>query len=133
MYGYKPIVRVPVIGRTGPDLTINQLNLVIDVKSRLEVPKGIYFDYPIEFDGFLAVPLCQLGEIACGGPRSIDFTSKTVRDYYTHIDEWRVANYPDGITALVLHRPKIPIGASMFIISKSDRSKLCHVLQNSIS
>jgi len=37
-----PVERLPVIGRTGPDITMNQLGLVVDVKSRLEVPKSVF-------------------------------------------------------------------------------------------
>ncbi len=109
-------------------MTINELQLVVDVKSRKEVPKGIYFDHLVELDGFLAVPLCQLGEVLYGDPVPAEFRSKIVRDYYAHMDEWRLANFPEGITTLVLHRPKMPIGDSMFIISLKDRSKLCQTL-----
>ena len=38
--GFSPIQRIPIIGRTGPDYTFNELELVIDEKSRLEVPKS---------------------------------------------------------------------------------------------
>ena len=109
-------------------MTINELQLVVDVKSRKEVPKGIYFDHLVELDGFLAVPLCQLGEVLYGDPVPAEFRSKIVRDYYSHMDGWRLANFPEGITTLVLHRPKMPIGSSMFIISIKDRSKLCQII-----
>ena len=36
-----PVERVPVLGRAGPDVSINQSQLAIDVKSRKEVPKII--------------------------------------------------------------------------------------------
>jgi hypothetical protein len=128
LYRFKPIERIPILGRTGPDLTINELKLVVDVKSRLEVPKGIFYCALVEFDGMLAVPLRQLGEIVCSDPRPVDFISKTVRDYYVHMDAWRRENFPDGISALVLHRPKKPIGLAMFIIHKDNRSKLCQII-----
>jgi hypothetical protein len=128
LYNYKPIVRIPVIGRTGPDITINELKLVVDVKSRKEVPLGIYFERLVTFDGFLAVPLCQVGEMIDGDPTPVEFRSKIVRDYYTHMDEWRLSNFPDGISTVILHRPKMPIGKAMFIISMKDRSKLCQII-----
>ena len=36
--GMSPVERIPILGRTGPDITINEANLVIDVKSRKSVP-----------------------------------------------------------------------------------------------
>jgi hypothetical protein len=44
------------------------------------------------------------------------------------MDEWTRANEPDGISAIVLHRPQMPIGHSTVVISLQDRSKLCHRL-----
>ena len=133
LFGFKAIERVPVIGRTGPDLTINELKLVVDVKSRQEVPDGIFYDGIVEFDDLLAVPLYQAGEILEGVPQQVDYQSKIVRGYYNHMDKWRIANFPDGISALILHKPKMPFGKAMFIISKSDRSKLCQTLLYKIS
>ncbi len=37
-----PVERIPVLGRTGPDLTYHPpLNLIVDVKSRINVPVSI--------------------------------------------------------------------------------------------
>ena len=58
--GLSPVERIPVLGRTGPDLTINELGLVVDVKSRQACPK-MYFCGSVCFDGeYLAVPLSLL-------------------------------------------------------------------------
>ena len=39
--GLPAVERIPVLGRTGPDITWNEFKLIVDVKSRLSVPKGI--------------------------------------------------------------------------------------------
>jgi hypothetical protein len=41
-WGARPVERIPVPFREGPDLTVEpSLKLVIDVKSRLEIPQGL--------------------------------------------------------------------------------------------
>ena len=84
--GLAPVERIPVLGRTGPDLTTNEMNLVVDVKSRLEVPKELYFPLliPFSFDRLVAVRLCaflSLLDCECSAA-PLDFTSKIVRGYY---------------------------------------------------
>ena len=45
------VQRIPVLGRSGPDISLNELQLVVDVKSRLEVPKALFFPlaHPFQF------------------------------------------------------------------------------------
>ena len=126
--GLSPVERIPVLGRTGPDLTINELGLVIDVKSRLEVPKTpftpnpiISFDYELHLIGARLRDLPLLGE---GEPQSINFSSALIRRWYLHMDEWTRIHYPKGIPALVLHRPKMPIGAALLILSHENTRRL---------
>ncbi len=38
--GREPVERIPVLGRKGPDLSYNDIQLIIDVKSRLKVPQS---------------------------------------------------------------------------------------------
>ena len=136
-HGWSPVERIPVLGRTGPDITINEAEFVIDVKSRLEVPKTIL------------VPkgkiLCVFGDLIAfrleninglfhkiemdGWIKSIhSVVPKVVRDYYDHMNEWTQQHEPHGITMLVLHRSgihggRMPVGASSVVISYSDYQK----------
>ena len=124
-----PVERIPVLGRTGPDLTSNELGLVIDVKSRLEVPRTPFTPYPIiVFDEELklvGVRLKDLPLLVVDTPVTpIDFSSTLVRRWYLHMQEWTLANHPNGISALVLHRPKMPIGAALLILSHENRRRL---------
>jgi hypothetical protein len=123
--GASPVERIPVLGREGPDITTNELGLVIDVKSRLEVPKGYFKESPASFGDLIAVPLDQLlsfaGDLAL--ERS-DFQSVLVERWFEHMDQWRRTELPGGCSALVLHRPKKPIGKSMLIIHKNSAEEL---------
>lgn len=126
--GCSPVERIPILGRTGPDITINEFKLVIDVKSRLEVPK-MYFihdDFILDFpDGLLGVRLENMHLLAAPLTkiRCSNFSSVLVRRWYDHMNEWTQEEVPDGINALVLHRPKMPIGKSLLIISKLNRRR----------
>jgi len=127
--GLSPVERIPVLGRTGPDISLNELNIVIDVKSRLEVPVSVFCprnEFRYICNGLISVPLCNFLDIfennlVC---RQDYVFSKIVQDYYDHIDEWTRTNIPSGITALVLHRPKKPIGNSILVISNLNRRRL---------
>ena len=125
-----PVERIPVLGRTGPDLTINELGLVINVKTRLEVPKTIFRLYGpvIDFQDELHLVGIRLKDIhllteACNA-QSLDFSSALIHQWYLHMDSWTQENYPGGITALVLHRPKMPVGAALLILSQKHRRRL---------
>lgn len=128
--GASPVERIPVLGRTGPDLTTNEIGLVIDVKSRLSVPQGYFGKEPCYIGEMIVVPLDQL--LALDGV-NIAYTGKpsvVVSRWYTHMDEWTRANMPDGISALVLHRPKMPIGQSELLFHSSNLEVLkCKMLK----
>lgn len=135
--GLSPIQRIPILGRTGPDLSFNELDLVIDVKSRKEVPATIFFPIlvPFSFDCFFAVRLCCLTALWDEEVKfaPLDYSSILVRKYWDHMDEWRREERPDGITALALHRPTEPFGSAVFIIHKTDYRRLyerCQTLLN---
>lgn len=120
-HGLSAVERIPVLGREGPDLTINELGLVIDVKSRLEVPKTQFTKHPIiAFDDelhLIGTRLRDLPLLVKGEPHPINFSSVLIRRWYEHMDAWTRIHYPQGIPALVLHRPKMPIGAALLILS----------------
>jgi hypothetical protein len=128
-YGFSPIQRQPIIGRTGPDFTMNELKLAIDIKSRLEVPISYLRAWPVHDDRFLCCPLFLLDQVIHEFTGSATYftlkrPSRLVAGYYDHQDEWTKRECPDAITAIILHRPKLPYGRAVFVISKQDQRRL---------
>lgn len=125
-FGMSPVERIPVIGRTGPDIGVNELGLIIDVKSRLSIPKS----YALEVDkvgiagNLLACRLSQIELILDQEPIVRLSFSKMIQDWWAHMDEWRRENHKNGITALVLHRPGTHVRNSILLINQTDRRKL---------
>ena len=119
LIGLDPVERIPVLGRVGPDISLNAFGLVIDVKSRLEVPKGFIVDQSTLFGDFIGIPISEMENLDT--PRVSGPSSKLVTRWFWHMDEWRVQKAPSGITALVLHRPKLPYGNSILIIHKTQK------------
>ena len=109
-----------------PDLTINEIGMVVDVKSRLQIPIGYIRTWPTIHADLIAIPLGLLGavlieDLLAERPANTDgAVSVIVNRYFTHMDEWTKVHKPDGITALVLHRPKVPFGLSQLIIRYSQ-------------
>jgi hypothetical protein len=128
-YGYQPVKRKPVIGRTGPDIEINELGLVVDVKNRKSVPLSAMPgpDQVLDFgDGLLAVRIGQL-ELLLDPSVSTSKArpSKTVRAWWEHMDAWKREHYPEGITALAIRRPiKSPYALASFVIHSDERKML---------
>lgn len=121
-----PVERIPVLGRTGPDLTVNEVNLIVDVKSRKSCPKGTF--KAVEKTGKACNPhtaafeLDRLQEALVEG-RGLFMSlkeSKMVTGWLEHMHEWTKENAPDGISAIVLHRPGLPYGKSVLVVFKSD-------------
>jgi hypothetical protein len=127
--GCSPVERIPVIGRTGPDLSVNEMNLIVDVKSRIEVPKSLFFPLlcPFHFDDMLAVRLTYLPLLWSEGwvqPAPLEFSSKIVRGYLEHMEEWTRERHPEGVSCVILHRPEMPIGSCVAIIHSTNRRRL---------
>ena len=126
--GLSAVERIPVLGRTGPDITIGELGLVIDVKSRLEVPKSCFaardavMAYAGELVGLRLADIRLLTEEA--RVVQVPFHSVLVQRWYAHMDDWTQQFHPGGISALVLHRPKMPIGDALLILSRENRRRL---------
>lgn len=118
------IDRIPAPGREGPDLTQNDLGLVVDVKSRLEVPKSVFHHEALQINEiFYAVPLCMLVDMPAP-QQSITARIKTVTDWYEHMDVWRILHDPDATTALILHVPGMPVGRAMLFIRMEHLEKI---------
>ncbi len=126
-----PIERIPAPGRTGPDLTYHPpLNLIIDVKSRLKIPACMLADARTPFetlDSLYGIRLEELLTISTVRVSAFNLrvSSQTVVNWWNHMDEWTKAHEPTGISAIILHRPRMPIGHATVIIKLSDRSELC--------
>ena len=126
MMGLSPVERIPVLGRTGPDLDINESRLAIDVKSRKSVPLGVMVESGICSNsyGLLFVRLCDFLLLYSDLPISEDhlFPSKVVNDWYVHMKTW--ADIHDAIPALVVHRPGLMIDRAVFVVSASDQIRM---------
>ncbi|MEM4204638.1 MAG: hypothetical protein QXS54_11265 [Candidatus Methanomethylicaceae archaeon] len=110
--GLSPVQRIPVNGRRGPDLTINELGLVIDCKTRKEVPRSILVRKPTCFRGvYVAAPIVHFPQIE---PEvAVDFYSEVVLGYLNHIAEICSENQ---IPMIVLNKPNLWVSKSVFVI-----------------
>jgi len=124
-HGLSPIERIPVLGRTGPDLTINESGLVIDVKSRQSCPISVF--KALERTGrarnrhHSAFQLDRLEEALLSEAQYMPLRfSKTVDGWLDHMEEWTGQEAPWGISALVLHRPQMPYGQGALVLARSD-------------
>ncbi len=133
--GHAPVERIAVLGRTGPDLSYNDIRLIIDVKSRLKVPQS-HLAGLLPFlteDGLIGIRLERLLELRwqiASFKAKLSPSSRTVWGWWEHMDDWRRDHEPQGVAALVLHRPRMPIGHATVIIHSLDRSRLCQRLRS---
>ena len=124
-HGYSPVKRIPILGRAGPDIEVNEAGLVIDVKSRISVPQshiipagcmGRYGDY-------IGVRLEEIGRDT--------FYSRDIRpslivtDWLNHMEEWTRKYMPNGISVIILHRPKTRIANTTFVVKTEDWRRVC--------
>ena len=129
--GKSPVDRIPILGRTGPDITINEVGLVIDVKSRRIIPNYMFAPantvlYLGNFVGFRLDDLLKINRLDHSEIKSM---SNEVLKWWNHMDEWTQKFHP-GITAIILHHYRMPLGQSTVIIHQKDRSELCKQLFN---
>ena len=124
--GLGRIERIPAPGREGPDMTWNELKLIIDPKSWLTNPKNHmivsgYYDHgpyvSIKLDEFLTL---------LNGTAVKEFrkSSSTVLKLLEHLDSWTKENVPEGISAIVLHWPHMRIANSVVVIKVEDVERL---------
>ena len=123
---FSPIERIPLLGREGPDLTVNETGLVINVKSR-QILKPRLFPQPKQ--------LLIIGDLVCfrleDMPHIKDLVSnaeteplKKLVDWYWFMDKWTKEFKPDGISCIIIHRPRLPIGKSGIVIHINDLKRL---------
>jgi hypothetical protein len=127
--GKEPVERIPILGRTGPDITFNSIQLIVDVKSRLRVPKYSLAanGQAIQMGDLLGFQLDDMLKLA-DLPTFTAPLSPLVAEWIDHMDQWTAVNVPDGISCIVLHRPKMPVGSSTVVIYSVERNKLCQRL-----
>jgi hypothetical protein len=136
-YGHDPVERIPVLGRTGPDLTYNDtVKLIVDVKSRKEVPKSyLPGAEEILYDGeLIAVRLEDLDSLAslpAARVRQIK-PLKIPHEYWAHMDAWTQSRMPDGITGVIMHLPGKGsyMSRAPLLVHKNDLRRLLCRIQN---
>ncbi|MFH2040301.1 MAG: hypothetical protein ABIJ65_12800 [Chloroflexota bacterium] len=124
--GMSPVERIPILGRTGPDITINEAKLVIDVKSRKSVPVKM-----TAIQGCLHqtdnVSFFQLSDMQILDQLKIvpaSFSSITTVSWLNHMQEWTKEECPEGISMIVMRKPGTPYPKSTVIIYSSDLRRL---------
>lgn len=119
--GMSPVERIPVLGRSGPDISLNEFGLVVDVKSRVEVPKQVVkLGFPLVTGQLAAIPLAAITILLRKPWGFEERESVLVNRWWEHMDAWRLENCKDGYTALVLHRPGLRLDDASIILSVED-------------
>jgi len=125
-HGLSPVERIPILGREGPDITMNEARLVIDVKSRKECPAGMLKDvkeYLKAYSHTLAVfRLDSLDQALMDKSHFANLTkdSVMVTRWLDHMADWTESSTTGGIPAIVIHQPQLPYGQSALIMYQSD-------------
>jgi hypothetical protein len=127
---YSPIERIPLLGREGPDLTVNELGLVINVKSRKDFHPRLF---PRAFQ------LLPIGDLVCFRLDNLLLADKyeactptkplkQLIEFYWFMDKWTREFEPAGITSIIIHRPRMPIGHAGVVVHNKDlRRLLCNL------
>ena len=127
---YSPILRIPLLGREGPDLTVNETGLVINVKSRKDLhPRLFPISQRIHTTGEL---VCfRLEDLPSLGDMPISTSTEPLKqliNWYWFMDKWTREFEPAGITSIIIHRPRMPIGHAGVVIHHKDlRRLLCNL------
>lgn len=121
-YGYAKVERIPVLGRTGPDISINETKLVLDVKSRKSCPISMMHQFFVIYpNGLCTIPVSRLPELIRYRPQpSIDESSVTVEKWIIHMDDWTKENEPDGLSGIVLHKPGLDFDKAVLVFYEKD-------------
>jgi hypothetical protein len=129
---YSPILRIPLLGREGPDLTVNETGLVINVKSRKDLHPRLFpaLDRMHAIGDLVCFRLEDLPMIG-KMPVLINASTEPLKqliDWYWFMDKWTREFEPAGITSIIIHRPRMPIGHAGVVIHHKDlRRLLCNL------
>jgi hypothetical protein len=151
---YSPIERIPLLGRDGPDLTMNESGLVINVKSRQAIldrlfPKerhiitigGAYICFRLkDLPAIIAKQGCfhydytdewvQLSawyatmNLWTEGIRNGMSTTTIMRHSQMPVKAWTNAFKSNCISAIILHRPRMPYGNCGVVIHYENLRRL---------
>lgn len=132
------VLRIPVLGRTGPDIEINELMVAIDVKSRKETPKLALpaKGESIKTPDYMVARVENLPEILDGTwkPKrtSLIRSSVIVAGWLDHMQDW-VDKHPDQAetAALIVGKTGMPVGTYGFVITPDNLRRL-HERLNSL-
>lgn len=125
--GFSKIERIPAPGRTGPDMTWNELKLAVDPKSRKANPKShiITDDNIYDHGEYITVKLSNFFMLLnLHKTANTRKSSKVVWELLQHLDEWRIQNLQDGVSIIVLHWPNKHIENSVVVMRKKDITRL---------
>ena len=122
-----PVERIPVLGRTGPDITLNEMKLAIDVKSRKSCPvkirasRGEITCVPGQWAGLQIQDLSwlRIADHFNANPthRAVK-PSKMIQDWLDHMDEWSQEQDDDIISGLIIHNPGQQVKSAMLIVKQ---------------
>ena len=154
---FSSIERIPLLGRDGPDLTMNEAGLVINVKSRKTIHPRL-FPSPFELlycDSLVIFAISELTKVNASlmEPVKID-GSRTLQGWYDQMETWTnnlkqgmtsttiirhstmpVEKWTDDfkqncISAIILHRPRMPFGKCAVAIDFNNLRRLsCNLTQ----
>lgn len=120
-HGYAKVERIPVLGRTGPDISINETKMVIDVKSRKSCPISMMHQFFVYYsDGLCTIPVSRIPELIRYSPQPANSYSVTVKNWLDHMDEWTKENEPDGLSGIVLHKPGLDFDKAVLVFYETD-------------
>lgn len=135
---FAPIERIPLLGREGPDLTVNELGLVINVKSRQAIPERLFpCRNEIIFTGdLICFRLEEFAGMTGRGWINADWTParpwKQLADWYLWMDKWTKQYRRECVTSIIIHRPRMPIGHAGVVITQNDLRRLsCQIKMQS--
>ena len=123
---FTSIERIPLLGREGPDLTVNETGLVINVKSRIEIPDRLFSvsERILNIGNYSCFRLEDLAKLP-GMPINAGTDPwKRLDDWWLRMDKWTKEFQPEGITCIIIHRPRMPIGHAGVVIHHTDLWRL---------
>jgi hypothetical protein len=153
---FSPVERIPLLGRDGPDLTMNETGLVINVKSRQNIsgklfPRSNEMLYVGDLVCLRMTDLCKLMDYYNARRTMTKNTVdpvKHLQDWYDTMEEW-TQQLKNGhstttimrhsqmsveawtkefksncISAIILHRPRMPYGNCGVVIHYENLRRL---------